>query len=286
MKTVKPMLAKLQNEAFVQDNFIWEQKYDGARIIAVVQDGNARLFSRSGKEKTSMFPEIKIETVKNAILDGEIISGNSFNDMQHRFRQNGVSQAVKEYPAKYAVFDILECSDIDLRSMSLWKRKEILKLNLKETNNVTLAPYVQDGVTLFNFMKEHQLEGVIGKPLSSPYIEGNRTNWLKVKTWQKGVFLAVGYTKGTGWRENLFGALVLSDVKGNYVGSVGTGFDDDMIKQIMNYFYPGPCPFPREPEPATWIIPFAIDVQYLEYTNDGKLRFPSFKGMAESKPKV
>jgi len=230
-----------------------------------------------------MFPDIKIHSNANAVLDGEIVSGNSFNDLQHRVnRQNGIAQSVKEFPAKYAVFDILEARDIDVRNQPLWRRKELLNLILVETDKVSIAPYVQDGVTLFDFMKEHQLEGVIGKPLNSQYIEGNRSNWLKVKTWQQGNFIVVGYTKGTGWRENLFGAMVLSDTAGNYVGSVGTGFDDQQIKELMGCFHPGTCPWPRDPEPATWILPFPVKIQYLEYTNDGKLRFPSFKGLAET----
>ena len=91
--------------------------------------------------------------------------------------------------------------------------------------------------------------------------------------------MAVGYTAGTGWRTSTFGALVLSDAKGNYAGEVGTGFNDETISDLAKMFSPGVCPFHHEPEPATWIKPFAIRVRYLEFTNDRVLRFPSFKGV-------
>ena len=277
---IKPMLCQTADKAFDSPDYIWEGKYDGARIIAYVNGTERKLQGRSGAIKTTLFPELDVRTKTPAILDGEVISGNSFNDLQHRVnRQNGIATAMKAYPAKYVVFDVLEANGINVRSSPLIKRKEILQTLLVETDNVSLAPYTEKGVGLFQVIKERQLEGVIGKRKQGAYLEDKR-EWLKVKTWQEGTFLVVGYTKGTGWRATTFGALVLSDIKGRYVGSVGTGFTDLVIANIYKeWLVPAPCPFPREPEPATWVKPFAAKIRYLEFTNDGMLRFPSFKGV-------
>ena len=72
-------------------------------------------------------------------------------------------------------------------------------------------------------------------------------------------------------------ALVLMDAHQKYVGQVGTGMDANDIRGLMSMFVTAPCPWAREPEAATWVKPFPVKVQYLEYTNDGILRFPSLK---------
>ena len=286
---IKPMLCKLTEEAFKSPNYIWEPKLDGARIITVIKDGKARLFGRSGTEKTQLFPDIKFDVARDCILDGELLSGTGFNDLQHRVnRVNGIGRAMQEHPARYSVFDILELVmrehlelvNVNLRGVPLMNRKEILKLTVKQTDNVSLTEWVDDGVALFEAMKANQFEGVVGKSKTGFYTE-NKREWLKVKCWQNDNFLAVGYTAGTGWRISSFGALVLTDAKGTYVGQVGTGFTDHDISNLMDYFIPSTsCPpwSKQVGEPVTWFLPFLVKVRYLEKTNDGMLRFPAFKG--------
>lgn len=278
---IKPMLCKTELEPFDNPNFIWEHKYDGARIIAYVSGKIIRLYGRSGNEKTTLFPELRIETKLPAILDGEVISGEGFNGIQHRInRLNGISRVSKEFPANFQVFDMLEANGVNLERTPLYHRKTLLQANLIQTDNVFLAPFTDKGVELFLTAKEKQWEGIVGKSRTGGYLQ-NRREWLKVKLWQMGTFLVVGYTLGTGWRESTFGALVLSDAQGNYVGSVGTGFDAKDIRNIVSLFSPAPCPFPREPEPATWVKPFSVKIRFMELTNDKKLRFPSFKGVRQ-----
>lgn len=275
---IKPMLCKLQDSAFNSPDYIWEPKLDGARIIAVVKDGKARLFARSGAEKTSLFPELEIVTKCDAVLDGEVVSGQ-FNDIQHRVnRINGMERVAREFPARYSVFDILEILGTSVRGLGLTRRKEVLQSILTNTENVSLTPFTEDGKGLFDLIKGQQGEGVVGKTKEGLYHEGKRM-WLKVKTWQQDTFMAVGYTDGTGWRSSSFGALVLASASGAYVGSVGTGFTEQDLKDLMKLFSAVQCPWSREPEPATWIKPFPVKIKYLEFTNDGRLRFPAFKGV-------
>ena len=178
------------------------------------------------------------------------------------------------------VFDVLEIDGKSVEHLPLMNRIELLNQTLIVTNNVELAPWYDDGEALFAAAKAKQLEGIIGKARTGRYVRDAR-GWVKVKCWQNDTFMVVGYTQGTGWRDNpdMFGALVLADMKGVYRGQVGTGFVAGDYADLHHLFSPSVCPFPREPEPATWVKGFAIKVRFLEYSNDGILRFPSFKGV-------
>jgi len=282
MEKIKPMLARDGGEVKNDPNLLFESKYDGARALAFVNGSSVRLQARSGSDKTATFPELEFQTKLPAILDGEIVSasGLSFQDgIQTRVNtQRDVSLRAKAFPARMMVFDVLEIDGKSVESMPLLARKDLLTQILVPTSNVELAPWTDDGETLFATAKAQQLEGIVGKHKLGKYLR-DRREWIKFKCWQLGTFMAVGYTAGTGWRTSTFGALVLSDAKGNYAGEVGTGFNDETISDLTRMFSPGVCPFRHEPEPATWIKPFAIRVRYLEFTNDRVLRFPSFKGV-------
>lgn len=281
---IKPMLCKECSKPFDDLNYQWELKYDGIRALATVSDTGYSLQARSGSDKTKLFPELCLKTKRSAILDGEIVASSQngkteFNSIQHRAnRLNGIHLAADKFPATYWVFDVLEVIGSNLRHTPLAKRRELLDAVLIPSQNVKLAPIFDGGVALFEKAKAEHLEGIIGKSRLGSYQEGKR-EWLKIKVWQEDNFMVIGYTDGTGWRSTSFGALVLSDMKGNYVGQVGTGFNDADISQLCQKFTPGVIPFAREPELATWVKPFGVKVRFLEYTGDGVLRFPSFKGI-------
>jgi len=281
------MLAQLEPKPFNDPRYIWEIKYDGIRaIITGGVTGKYTIQARSGADKTLLFPELTLKSMRACILDGELVSTTGkFNEIQHRAnRINGIVQAIRDYPVYYVVFDIIEADGIDLRKVPLIKRKEILRELVIPSDNVLVAQFVEDGEALFEAMVANGYEGVIGKHKSGTYQEGKR-NWLKVKCNQMGEFVICGYTLGTGWRESTFGALVLGKQDGNkltYVGSVGTGFNDQEIAALYKHLLElqnDICPFGYPPEPAVWVKPeIAIKVKFLEYTDDGRLRFPVYKG--------
>jgi bifunctional non-homologous end joining protein LigD len=164
-------------------------------------------------------------------------------------------------------------------------RKGILTNVLVPTENVSATKWVDDGVALFELMKQNNLEGVVGKDKIGLYHE-NKREWKKVKCWQEGAFVAVGYTPGTGWRASTFGALVLADTNGNYVGEVGTGFTEGDIRKLFLSFktYPGlqgmtGKNWKMAPKQTTYIMSFPVKIKYLEFSNEGILRFPVFKGV-------
>jgi bifunctional non-homologous end joining protein LigD len=196
-----------------------------------------------------------------------------------------------EWPAHYEVFDVLEIDGLVVASYPLAERKKLLQAVLVPDKHVHLAPWFADGEALFASAVANQLEGVIGKKLNQRYVE-NAREWVKVKLSQVDNFFVMGYTQGTGWRASTFGALVLGKRTDNgikHVGEVGTGFNDRDIDEIFTALRltiaPG-CPFTVNPYPNSaqpiWVLPgMQVVVRYLEYTNDGKLRFPAFKGIVK-----
>jgi len=291
---IKPMLCEGYPKVFNDSGYIWERKLDGARILPIVSGTDVHLQARSGTNKTHTFPELRVETRLPAILDGEVVSAKdlSFQDsIQHRInKMNNVDAASRLYPAKLVVFDVLEIDGRNVETLPLETRKQLLQKVVVPTDTVELSDFTADGEALWQDVLANGWEGAVGKRRAGSYVR-NARDWLKVKAWKRNygkettgeTILVVGYTQGTGWRQSTFGALVLARLEADgssiYVGEVGTGFNDAEIAHICTMFLPGVCPWTREPEPATWIKPFAIKVQYLETTNEGLLRFPSYKGM-------
>lgn len=286
---IKPMLCELRREPFNDNRYLWETKYDGMRSVVRAVNGNYTIQGRSGKDKTLMFPELNLETRVPAVLDGELVCYKEgklvFKGIQHRAnRISNIMPASKQYPATYEVFDILTANGQNLEQLPLEERKEILEQVLIPTDNARVASTFTDGVALFEEIQDKHMEGVVGKLKSGPYRQGKR-DWIKVKAIQSGEFTICGYTQGTGRRAPTFGALVLGKYLSGeliHVGSVGTGFDENEIGRLCQRMLTlrADCPFSKEPEPATWIKPVIdVAIQYLELTDDGKLRFPSYKGM-------
>jgi bifunctional non-homologous end joining protein LigD len=288
---IKPMLARLEAKPWNSDEWIWETKYDGIR--AIVNTGTGEIQSRSGKDKTANFPEIKPRTIKPAILDGEIVAyangKTDFNSIQHRGTPSDIQFRMSQYPAHYEVFDVLEIDGINVMSRPLADRKLLLGGILIPDQQVHLANWSLDGEALFASAVANNLEGIIGKKLNQSYRQDAR-EWVKVKLSHIENFSVCGYTAGTGWRASTFGALVLGLPFPNgmvHVGEVGTGFNDRDIDEIftaLRLTINNQCPFPKNPytngNQPTWVVPgLQVVVKYLEYTNDGKLRFPSFKGI-------
>ena len=294
---IKPMLAtgaKVPTEN--SPDMLWEIKHDGIRLLPHVRRyGDHYLQARSGTDKTATFPEIHLETKVPAILDSEVVSatGLRFQDcIQKRMnRIRDIESFAKELPAKLVVFDILEVDGENIEHLSLMQRKLYLADTLIETDNVEFGSYTRDAFYLWhNVIIPQGLEGMVGKARTGQYVR-NARRWLKVKAWKRNygkdstgeTFMIVGYTKGIGWRAPTFGALEIARLEADntltYVGEAGTGMDRAEISGLMSMFSPSVCPWPKEPEQATWVKPFAIYVQYLEYSNDGIMRFPSFKGV-------
>ena len=164
---------------------------------------------------------------------------------------------------------------------------------------VRLSGVFEDGRALYDAAKEQGLEGIIAKRADCPYRQGKRTReWLKIKTRGRQEFVIAGYTKGQGRRSGRFGSLVLGVWRGDelsYVGNCGTGFTDKDIDELVErlrrleqketaFAVPPKMPKIRKGD-VVWVKPQLVcEVEFVEWTHDGRLRAPSFQGLREDKP--
>ena len=299
----KPMLAKVAADAFTDKDWIFEIKWDGFRAIAYVEQ-NFSLRSRNGKELKNNFPELQELTrlSSNVVVDGEIIvMREGTPDFQSLLERGQVVSAgeiqrqSRRAPATYIVFDILEKDGNPLTKLPLMERKAVLKDSLREGEHVLLCDYIEEkGEAYFKLVLEKGLEGVVAKQKDSPYEEGLRTgSWLKIKKLKTCDCIIFGYTRGEQAREKTFGALLLGlydkDGKPVYVGKVGTGFTQQMLRTLMDKFEKiktDTAPFrPESGDVVTWLEPKLVcEVAYQVATRDMRLRMARFKRLRDDKP--
>jgi bifunctional non-homologous end joining protein LigD len=297
-RTYKPMLATLAAEVPHGEEWTFEVKWDGYRALAYVREGECRLLSRNDNDLTPRFAEVAKAIVKatkspNAALDGEVCALDEQGRSSFSAMQRGTGELA------YYVFDLLELDGEPLVEKPLRERRVLLEKLLDRRNRtVRLSEAFDDGDALLEAAQQQALEGIVAKRLDSPYLEGKRTrHWLKVKTHGRQEFVIAGYTRGSGTRANTFGSLVLAVNEGGtlrYVGNVGTGFDEREIKRLLGLLRPLERKEPPFPEPprmprvrrgdVVWVEPRLVaEVEFSEWTHDGRVRQPSYKGLREDK---
>ena len=231
----------------------------------------------------------------DCVLDGEVCA----LDEQGRPSFSAMQQGKPGTPIVYEIFDVLEIDGRPLVDLPLRERRERLERLLDRRNTtVRLSESFEDGRALLEAAKKQSLEGIVAKRVDSPYRQSKRTrDWLKIKTHGRQEFVIAGYTKGQGRRTGRFGSLVLGVWRGEelvYVGNVGTGFTDRVIDDLLARLRPleqKESPFavaPKLPKvrkaDVVWVRPELVcEVEFVEWTHDGRLRAPSFQGLREDK---
>jgi len=288
------MLPALVRKPFDMPGWVFEEKYDGARILAYKEGSSVTLLSRNAKDRTESFPNIAnaVANLQNdtLLLDGEVVV----------FDRQGISrfQLLQELKAepRYAVFDCLYRDGVDLRDAALAVRRTALEKTVKASfkdgatvfRSVIVAP---NGLTAFKLAERRGFEGIVAKDMSAPYIEGRSASWLKVKVRQEDEFIIVGFTAPAGSRE-YFGALLLAAFDGGqlrYLGKVGTGFTQKSLARLFLAFQPyvtknaAVVDPPREKN-VTYLSPRLVaEIAYQELTADHRLRQPVFLGLRDDK---
>jgi bifunctional non-homologous end joining protein LigD len=269
-------------------------KYDGYRLLAKLAKGKAQLFTRAGNDWTSKLPHLAAALQKLKLdgtwLDGEIIvpaedGRASFQKLQNAFDAGNDAQIV------YYVFDAPYLRAADLRSLPLTERKKRLEESLKGNKVVRYSEHLAaDPDQALAHACKLKLEGLIAKRVDGVYTSGRSRDWLKLKCRQRQDFVIGGYTAPRGSRQG-FGALLVGyHEQGSlrYAGKVGTGFDDAMLKSLLQKFQPAKAspfdPPPRE-KGVTWIKPVLVaEVEYAERTDEGLLRQAAFMGLRRDLP--
>jgi bifunctional non-homologous end joining protein LigD len=213
---VQPMLATLVAQPFDKPVWVYEEKYDGDRLLAYKVDSRVRLLSRNGKDHTSRFSEIAaaIEKLRPAalLLDGEVVVFDGKRVSRFQLLQQGKGEPV------YAVFDCLYADGKYLRREPLWARRRALG-RIVSSKGVLLLSHrlAANGIEAYKLAKRSGYEGLVAKDLSSPYVEKRSKFWLKVKVHQEDEFVIAGFTVPEGSRI-YFGALLLGAYENGKLG--------------------------------------------------------------------
>jgi bifunctional non-homologous end joining protein LigD len=310
MRSVRPMLATLEEAPLQSAGLIYEPKYDGIRALVEVDPARrapVRIWSRLGNEKTAQFPDLVAALTRFAkklhgpiVLDGEIVALDEkgepagFQRLQNRIHLTESNSAAAAGHVALIAFDILRDRDDDLRPSPLADRRAVLERVFRNTGSpiLRLSDVVPgDARELFEHALEHGWEGLIAKEARSVYHTGKRTrDWRKIKIVHKQEFVIGGWTDSR-TADRPFGALLLGyyeDGGLKYAGHTGSGFNHRELDRVIRLLKPlevAAPPFttrPRTNERPHWTKPTLVaQLKFTEWTDDGLLRHPIYLGMRD-----
>ena len=296
-----PMLATLASNVPVGQGWLYEVKWDGYRMIATMRGGEIDLRSRNGNSLNERFPTV-VRSLERAlrtpdcVLDGEVVAIGA----DGRATFSAMQQGKEGTSYVFVAFDVLELEGEPSIGLPLVERREQLAALIDSRRaGVQVSEAFGDGRLLFRAAEEQRFEGIIAKRADSTYEPGRRSRaWLKIKTHGRQEFLIAGYTKGQGRRSGRFGSLILAVAEGGrlrYTGNVGTGFNDEEIEKLLARLRPlerPASPFDEVPKlpkvrkgDVVWVEPeLVVEIEFAEWTHDGRLRAPSYQGLRDDKP--
>jgi bifunctional non-homologous end joining protein LigD len=308
---VRPMLATASAELpAADDEWAYEFKWDGVRAVVYVEGGRVRALSRTDRDVTASYPELRAlgESLGSlqAVLDGEIVALDgdgrpSFEALQPRMNTSGparVRRLAESVPVTYMIFDLVHLDGHSALQVPYRERRRLLEaLELAGPHWATPASHSGGGAAVLQAARDAGLEGVVAKRLDSPYRPGARDpSWKKVKNFRTQSVVIGGWATGRGRLEGDLGALLLgvfSPAGLDYVGRVGTGFDDwerSEPSRRLGALERATSPFlgvPRaEAAGVRWAEPVLVgEVRFSEWTRAGRLRQPSWRGLrADQRP--
>ena len=295
----EPQLAKLGDAPPQGEQWLHEIKWDGYRLVSTLVKGKARLYSRNAIEWTGKVPEITAALealgLDQVALDGELIAGQGtkqdFNLLQ------GTLSGKKQGSLTLVLFDLLHLQGWDLRASPLSERKALLaKVLARPPAHLSFSSHIPgNGDDAYGLATERQFEGIISKRADRAYDPGRSDDWRKTKSLASDEFAVVGYTAPKGSRSG-FGSLLLArpdPVHGwSYAGRVGSGFSDELLRQVTAALpanaHAKPSvhvpPHDTDLRSAKWFAPAAVvEVFYRGIGGHGLLRQPSLKGLRPDK---
>lgn len=307
---VSPMLATpgALPPAAQDRQWAFEMKWDGVRAICEVDGGRITLWSRNDRDITVSYPELRdlgaqLGTTQ-AVLDGEIAvldahERSSFSRLQRRMHIANATEARRladQDPVVYLIFDLLHLDGRSLLELPYSDRRQLLDgLELEGAYWRTPPVLRGGGAAAVRASRRQGQEGVIAKRRSSRYRPGRRSpDWVKIKNIRTQEVVVGGWRPGQGRRAGTIGSLLLGlpgDDGLRYIGNVGTGFTEETLADLMTRLRKlarRTSPFTEVPNlvarEAQWVTPRLVgEVRFTEWTGDGRLRHPSWRGLRPDK---
>jgi bifunctional non-homologous end joining protein LigD len=287
---IDPMLATLVAAPFDDPDFLYETKWDGFRVQAVVRDGGVRIWTRGRKDAEGYFgpfldPPTWIEATE-AIVDGEVIALDDAGEPSFVLLGDPRGRLV------YEAFDLLWLDGGSLLDLPLDERKRRLRSRLRDDPRVRYTEHVVGaGIDAYASAAKRRLEGIVAKDRRSPYVPGKRSRaWLKVKVRPEQELVVGGWTQGIGPASDLAAVLVgvYDDGRLRYAGKVGSGFTRATREELLERLRPlvtdeapfSPPPPKRLAAGTTWVRPeLVIRAEFAGWVGDGMVRQASYKGI-------
>ncbi|HEY7736912.1 MAG TPA: DNA ligase D [Candidatus Limnocylindrales bacterium] len=302
---LEPMAASLASKPFRDEDWLYEVKWDGYRVEAVIRAGKVRLFTRRGNDAETYFPKLLSPPswidAEDAIVDGEVVALDEDGAPDFSLLQERISafRSARDVQLVYQAFDLLYHDGRLLTGVPLEERKKLLKLVLREHRRVRFASHVEtEGLAFFEAARRQGIEGIVAKHRRSRYEPGRRaTSWLKIKIRPEQELVVGGWTPGEGKASEL-GAVVVGVHEGKklrFAGKVGSGFDARWRRELRKRLDeldtdtpPFDPPPPRDYRGrwggdlagVRWVRPeLVIRAELGGWTREGIVRQTAFKGL-------
>jgi bifunctional non-homologous end joining protein LigD len=296
MELILPMEPIIREQVFDSEDFIYQLKWDGVRMLAYSGQSQVELINKRLNNRTAQYPELQALTSllhgRQVILDGEIVafkdSRVSFPAVMRRDNarsERSITMLLKEVPVSYIVFDLLWDKDTDLRALPLTERKQRLQELFNPQDHIHIIEDFPSGSSLFAAVQAANLEGIVAKRKVSPYLPGKKhRDWFKIKYRRRQECVIGGYTV----RNNIANSLLLGVYQGDslhYVGRASSGLSESQWREIHSvlsslrsdkaFFVSLPPKLARE---SYFVKPdLVLEVEFAEWTEKMHLRSPVIK---------
>ena len=295
-RDLAPMLATSGSvEGLSADEWVFEAKWDGYRLIAEIAYGEMKLRSRAGNTVTDRYPglaEIAAELADHeVVLDGEVVVYDTKGVPNFGLLQVGGKDA------EFLAFDLLYLDGTSLLRKKYSDRRRVLEALAATAPSLVVPPLLEgSGAEALEHSEKEGWEGIVAKRKDAVYVPGKRSAaWVKVKNWKTQEVVIGGWRRGQGGRSGNIGSLLVGipDEDGlRYVGRVGTGFTERMLDDIGAKLRPlerKTSPFNEElpaseRKDAVWVTPRLVgEVRFGEWTGTNRLRHPAWRGLRDDK---
>ncbi len=287
-KGIDPMLISERVDPYDDEDSIFELKFDGIRCIAYIDDQSTDLRNKRDMMLLPRFPELELlhgGCNHKCILDGELnvlVNGKpDFYEVQRRTVLTDpfkIQLAYKKHPANFVAYDIIYFKDKLVTDLPLIERKMLLDEVISESNILSKSRYVEtNGIAMYKFAEDYNLEGVVGKKKQSLYWFGKRSrDWKKIKILKEEDFICIGYILN----KNSMTTLILAKYDDNdeliITNHVSLGVSISKLRQHGMIISNCHIKNLKGYDGATWIEPMVCTIEYMPSEKDG-IRQPTFK---------